>query len=113
MDLLTNLAELYLDAAPWLLLGLVAAGLLKAWIPEEASSRWLGDRGLWPLVKAALIGAPLPLCSCGVLPAAVGLRRGGASRGATVSFLIVTPETSPDSVLVSYLSAYGSGFKHP
>lgn len=102
MDFLTNLAELYLDAAPWLLLGLVVAGLLKAWIPEGALSRWVGGRGLWPLVKAALIGAPLPLCSCGVLPAAVGLHRGGASRGATVSFLIATPETGPDSVLISY-----------
>jgi uncharacterized membrane protein YraQ (UPF0718 family) len=102
MAFLTNLADLYLDAAPWLLLGLVAAGLLKAWIPQEALGRWLGGPGVWPLVKGALIGAPLPLCSCGVLPAAIGLRRGGASRGATVSFLIATPETGPDSVLVSY-----------
>jgi uncharacterized membrane protein YraQ (UPF0718 family) len=102
MAFLTHLMDLYLDAAPWLLLGLVAAGLLKAWIPEQSLSRWLSGRGWRPLVKAALLGAPLPLCSCGVLPAAIGLRRAGASRGATVAFLIATPETGPDSVLVSY-----------
>ena len=102
MTFLTHLIDLYLDAAPWLLLGLVAAGLLKAWLPAGALSRWLAGRGLWPVVRGALIGAPLPLCSCGVLPAAVGLRRGGASQGATVSFLVATPETGPDSVLVSY-----------
>jgi hypothetical protein len=55
------------------------------------------------VVRASLVGAPLPLCSCGVIPAAVGLRRGGASRGATVSFLISTPETGVDSVAVSYV----------
>lgn len=97
----TTLA-LYLDAAPWLLLGLVAAGLIKAWVPDALLARWLGGRGLWPVTKAALIGAPLPLCSCGVLPAALGLHRGGASRGATVSFLIATPETGADSIAVSY-----------
>ncbi len=97
-----NILAVYLDAAPWLLLGLLAAGLIKTWLPEELLSRWLGGRGLWPVTKAALIGAPLPLCSCGVLPAALGLHRGGASRSSTVSFLIATPETGADSIAVSY-----------
>jgi uncharacterized membrane protein YraQ (UPF0718 family) len=93
---------LSLDAAPWLLLGLVVAGLVKAWFPEDRLKMWLGGRGLRPIIMAALIGAPLPLCSCGVIPAAVALRRGGASREATVSFLVSTPETGVDSIAVSY-----------
>ncbi len=101
-EVLGNTLELYLDAAPWLLFGLIAAGLIKAWIPDELINRWLGGRGLWPITKAALIGTPLPLCSCGVLPAALGLHRGGASRGSTVSFLIATPETGADSIALSY-----------
>ena len=100
--LFSNLLRLYLEAAPWLLLGLAAAGVIKAWVPEGRVGRWLGGRGPWPVVKAALVGAPLPLCSCGVLPAALGLRRAGASRGATLSFLIATPETGLDSLAVSY-----------
>lgn len=100
--LLSNLLRLYLEAAPWLLLGLAAAGVIKAWVPEGRIGRWLGGQGPWPVVKAALVGAPLPLCSCGVLPAALGLRRAGASRGATLSFLIATPETGVDSLAVSY-----------
>jgi uncharacterized membrane protein YraQ (UPF0718 family) len=94
--------DLYLDAAPWLLLGLLAAGLVRAWVPQTAMERWLGGAGSGPILRAALVGAPLPLCSCGVLPAAVGLRRAGASRGATVSFLVATPETGVDSVAVTY-----------
>lgn len=100
--LLGNTVELFLDAAPWLLLGLAAAGLIKAWIPDALIARWLGGKGSWPVVKAAFIGAPLPLCSCGVLPAALALRRSGASKGATVSFLVATPETGVDSVAISY-----------
>jgi hypothetical protein len=64
--------------------------------------RWVGGHGLGAIFRAALFGAPLPLCSCGVLPAAIGLRRAGASKEATVSFLISTPETSVDSVAVTY-----------
>ncbi len=102
LELLRQTLHLYLDAAPWLLLGLVVAGLIKGWTAEARIGRWLGGSGLGPVVKAALIGAPLPLCSCGVLPAALGLRRAGASRGATVSFLIATPETGVDSIALSY-----------
>lgn len=99
---LTNLLHLTLEAAPWLLIGLLAAGLIKAWVPEALMSRWLGGRGPWPVAKAALVGAPLPLCSCGVVPAALGLRRAGASKGATAAFLVATPETGVDSVALSY-----------
>lgn len=102
MNLLKNLLELYLDAAPWLLLGLVMAGLLKAWLPQDLLRQKLGEGRFLPILKAALIGAPLPLCSCGVLPAAMGLRRAGASKSATVSFMISTPETGPDSIALTY-----------
>lgn len=92
----------YLDTAVWLIVGLISAGLVKAYIPADAMQRWLGGKGFAAVGRAALFGAPLPLCSCGVLPAALGLRRAGASKEATVSFLISTPETSIDSVAVTY-----------
>lgn len=102
MILLQNLLTLYLEAAPWLLLGLVLAGLLKAWLPEDLLRKKLGEGRYGPILKATLLGAPLPLCSCSVLPAAMGLRRSGASKSATVSFMISTPETGPDSIAVTY-----------
>jgi uncharacterized protein len=101
-DLINNIWAVLLDTAFWLLLGLLAAGLIKVFIPADAMKRWVGGRGFAAVARAALFGAPLPLCSCGVLPAAIGLRRAGASKEATVSFLISTPETSVDSVAVTY-----------
>jgi len=92
----------YLDTAFWLLFGLLVAGLIKGYVSEARMSRWLGGRGAGSVVRATMVGAPLPLCSCGVLPVALGLRRSGASKGATVSFLISTPETSVDSITVTY-----------
>ena len=86
----------------WLLLGLLAAGFIKSYIAEDTMRRWVGGKGFAAVSRAALFGAPLPLCSCGVLPAAIGLRRSGASKEATVSFLISTPETSVDSIAVTY-----------
>jgi len=102
LAILIAILDMYLDAAPWLVVGIVAAGLVHALMPDGLLGKWLGGNGAWSVIKAALVGAPLPLCSCGVLPAAVGLRKEGASKGATVSFLIATPETGPDSVAISY-----------
>lgn len=101
--LLKNFIDLFLDSAPWLLLGLILAGLLKVFVPMAWMQKQLGGHGFKTVVKAALLGAPLPLCSCGVIPAAVGLRRSGASKAATTSFLVSTPETGVDSIAVSYV----------
>ncbi|GGP68238.1 permease [Shewanella algicola] len=101
--LLTNFMHLFLESAPWLLLGLVLAGLLKVFVPMAWMHKQLGGHGMKTVVKAAMLGAPLPLCSCGVIPAAVGLRRAGASKAATTSFLVSTPETGVDSITVSYV----------
>ena len=101
-NLLNNIWLVFLDMAFWLLVGLLAAGAIKSFISGDTMRRWVGGRGLASILRAALFGAPLPLCSCGVLPAAIGLHRAGASKEATVSFLISTPETSVDSVAVTY-----------
>lgn len=99
--LVTNFLALSAEASPWLLLGLLIAGLMKSWVPTKILSKHLGE-GKLAIVKAAIIGAPLPLCSCGVIPVATELRRSGASASATSSFLVATPETGVDSVSVSY-----------
>ncbi len=101
--LFANFIDLFLDSAPWLLLGLFLAGMLKMFVPMAWMQKQLGGHGFKTTVKAAVLGAPLPLCSCGVIPAAVGLRRSGASKAATTSFLVSTPETGVDSVTVSYV----------
>lgn len=93
---------MFLDVSPFLLLGFAIAGLIKVFLPEDWVARRLGGRGPGPVLKASLLGVPLPLCSCGVIPAALGLRKQGASRGATLSFLVSTPETGVDSVAVTW-----------
>jgi uncharacterized membrane protein YraQ (UPF0718 family) len=101
-DFVQNLYQLWLEAAPWLLFGLVIAGLLDVILPQRLLSRWLGKPGFGSILKASLIGTPLPLCSCSVVPAALTLHRNGASKGATVSFLIATPENGADSIALSW-----------
>ncbi len=103
LEFFDHLLSLFLDTAVWLLLGLVLAAVLKGWIPPTTLvEKWLSGTGAGSVIRAALIGAPLPLCSCGVLPTAIALRRSGASKPATVSFLVATPETGVDSISVTY-----------
>ncbi len=98
----TAFVDLFVLSAPWLVFGFVMAAFIKAFFQTEAMHKHLGGTGPWATIKAALIGAPLPLCSCGVVPAALGLRSAGASKNATVSFLVATPETGVDSVSFTY-----------
>jgi uncharacterized membrane protein YraQ (UPF0718 family) len=97
-----ELWQLLCEMGPWLLLGFAVAGLLSVLIDPETIERHLGGRGLVPVLKAAGVGVPLPLCSCGVIPVAASLRQHGASRGATAAFLIATPQTGVDSIAVTY-----------
>lgn len=90
------------EAAPFVLFGFFAAGVLKALVPDDFVSRHLGSNGTRSVLKASLFGVPLPLCSCGVIPVAIGLRKQGASKGATASFLVSVPETGVDSIAISW-----------
>ena len=99
MAYLGALWSVTVELAPWLLLGAAASGLLHVTLPAGFIHRQL--RGPWGVLKAVLIGVPLPLCSCGVIPAGVGLKADGASDGAAVGFLIATPQTGVDSMLIS------------
>lgn len=90
------------ESSLFVLFGFFAAGLLKGFLPEGSVYRHLGGRGAGPVLRAALYGIPLPLCSCSVIPAAIELRRQGASRGATSAFLVSVPETGVDSIAITW-----------
>ena len=102
MNFLTIFWNLVIESAPWLLVGYLLAGIIKQVIPSSWVEKQLAEPGLISIVKGAFIGAPLPLCSCGVIPTALAIRKAGASKGATASFLVATPETGVDSISFSY-----------
>ncbi len=88
--------------SPYLLFGFLMAGVLSICFSPEWVERHLGSRGFGPVLKASLLGVPLPLCSCGVIPVSASIRRHGASRAATISFLLSTPQTGIDSIAVTW-----------
>lgn len=102
IEFFNSLWKLVLEMAPYLLLGFFIAGLLYAFIPQRMFAKHLKQPGFKSVLYSTLLGVPLPLCSCGVLPTTVSLRRSGASRGACTSFLISTPQTGVDSILATY-----------
>jgi uncharacterized membrane protein YraQ (UPF0718 family)/copper chaperone CopZ len=94
--------DLLARMAPYLILGVVVAGALHVILPTGTVSRLLGRPGVGSVFRAAAVGVPLPLCSCGVVPVAASLKKGGASGGSVVSFLVSTPTTGVDSILATY-----------
>lgn len=94
--------DLITGMTPYLLLGFFLAGLMHAFVPNTLYRRYVGGSTFRSVFNAAMLGIPLPLCSCGVIPTAMSLRKEGASKGATVSFLIATPQTGVDSIIATY-----------
>ncbi len=106
LDLLQRVAvETWLvtaQMAPYLLFGFIVAGFLSVFLDADWLERHLGGRGFVPVFNASLFGVPLPLCSCGVIPVAASLRQHGASRAATTAFLLSTPQTGVDSIMITW-----------
>lgn len=94
--------DLIHEMSPYLLLGFLIAGLMHAFVPGHLYSKYLSGRNVRSVLLATLFGIPLPLCSCGVIPTAMSLRREGASKGATTAFLIATPQTGIDSIIATF-----------
>ena len=90
------------EMAPYLLFGFLVAGILSVFISARVVERHLGRGGMGSVIKAALLGVPLPLCSCGVIPVSMSLYKHGAGKSSTISFLLSTPQTGVDSILVTY-----------
>lgn len=109
MELIHSLLFMLNEMSPYILLGFLIAGVMHAFIPQQTFSRHLAGTGWKAVIKSALIGIPLPLCSCGVLPTAIAMRRNGASRAASTSFLVATPQTGVDSIAATW-SLLGPAF---
>ncbi|MBT3424784.1 MAG: heavy metal-associated domain-containing protein [Bacteroidetes bacterium] len=103
--LIQYINELYIlskDMAPYLLFGFLFAGALHIYFKPERVRKYLGAKNFKSVIYASLLGVPLPLCSCGVIPTGISFHKNGSSKGAAVSFLISTPQTGVDSILVTY-----------
>jgi uncharacterized membrane protein YraQ (UPF0718 family)/copper chaperone CopZ len=102
INLLYTVKTTYLSIAPYLFIGLFFAGLLHIFFKKDFILKHLGKSNFLSVIKASILGVPLPLCSCGVIPTALYLRKKKASRGSTLSFLISTPQTGIDSIIATY-----------
>ncbi len=94
--------KLLLESSPYILFGILISGLFRVYLNPQIVARHMGRGRFLPVVKASFLGIPIPLCSCGVLPAAVTLNKQGANKGATTAFLISTPESGVDSIAITY-----------
>ena len=102
MDFLFKIWSLLIEISPFLLFGFLFSGILSVTLSVETVAKYLGGKGIKPVFFASLFGVPLPLCSCGVIPVTAYLRNHGASKRSASSFLISTPQTGIDSVMVTY-----------
>jgi len=99
---LEALWQLSVAMAPYILFGLLFAGVLHELVPDSIVTKHLGKDNISSVLKSTVFGIPLPVCSCGVIPLATSIKKSGASKGATLSFLISTPITGVDSIMATY-----------
>lgn len=102
MNFFHSLWAYLLVSAPYLMVGLTLAGLFHEFMPMDKVKKWLGGKSFLSVIRAGIVGIPLPLCSCSVIPTAVEIKKSGANNGATSAFLIATPESGVDSIALTY-----------
>lgn len=102
INIFNESTNLWMAMAPYLLLGMFFAGILHSFLGQDFIARHLGGGAFGSILKATVFGIPLPICSCGVIPVAASLKKEGASKSATLSFLVSTPTTGVDSILATY-----------
>lgn len=102
VQIVTTCWQLLREASIYVLFGLLVSGLLKVFLDPGMVARHLGRGRFSSVFKASVLGIPIPLCSCGVLPAALSLKKQGANNGATTAFMISTPESGVDSIAITY-----------
>ena len=102
LEFLQTIYYLFIDMSYYLFIGLIFVGLLHIYMSDEFVSKHLGANSLWSVIKASLFGVPLPLCSCGVIPTGLQLKKSGASNGSVISFLTSTPQTGIDSMIATF-----------
>jgi hypothetical protein len=101
-EILKESWHIYLDVAIYMLFGFFVAGILYVFFKPDKIKQYLGTGKIKPVILSALFGIPIPLCSCGVVPVATGLKKQGANSGAALSFMIATPESGVDSIAISW-----------
>ncbi len=101
-EILRESWHIYLDVAIYMLFGFFVAGILYVFFKADKIKQYLGTGKIRPVILSALFGIPIPLCSCGVVPVAAGLKKQGANNGAALSFMIATPESGVDSIAISW-----------
>ncbi|MGM0417612.1 MAG: SO_0444 family Cu/Zn efflux transporter [Thermodesulfobacteriota bacterium] len=101
-EIINSFVWFLMEASFFMLLGLFFAGILKAFLPDNLVQKHIGAGRKGGIFKASAFGVPVPLCSCGVVPAAAGIRKQGAGKGPVVSFLVSTPETGVDSIAITW-----------
>jgi uncharacterized membrane protein YraQ (UPF0718 family)/copper chaperone CopZ len=102
LEIFEHIYNIFIEISPFLLLGLFFVGLLHIFFSKEFIIKHIGKDNVGSIVKASVLGVPLPLCSCGVIPTAIYMAKNGASKGAVISFLISTPQTGIDSIMATY-----------
>lgn len=98
----SELWMILIESSLWLIVGFAIAGAVHALVPRAWMLKHLSGGGFWPIAKASMLGIPLPLCSCSVIPVAAGLRKQGASKGASAAFAISTPQTGEESIPITW-----------
>ncbi len=101
----TVFCGVFVQALPFLVLGVVVSGVIAAFVPADRLARWLPRRPAVAVAVAGVGGAALPGCECGSVPVARRLFGQGVSGAAALTFMLSAPAINP-VVLVATAVAF-------
>jgi uncharacterized membrane protein YraQ (UPF0718 family) len=98
---------IFIEAAPYLLLGTLASGLVEVFFSANELSRLLPRNRFLAVGLGGLFGLFFPVCECGSIPLARRLMKKGIPVPVGIAFLLAAPVINP-IVIASTFAAFGN-----
>jgi uncharacterized protein len=102
----TRFLGIFIEAAPFLLLGSLASGLIEAFVSRDDIARIMPKNPILATLVGTSMGFVFPVCECGVVPVVRRLYRKGMPISASIAFLVAAPVMNP-VVIASTYAAFG------
>lgn len=101
LSVVQSLGPLFVETAPSMVMGLLAAGIVQAFLPRKTVSWLQVNSSMQQAIRGVVWGMQSPACTCKTLPLAQRLLRSNAPVMAVVSFVVAMPGLGVDSVVLS------------
>ncbi len=103
-DLILIFTSIIYEALPFIVLGVVIAGLLEEFVPQQALARFIPRSRPLAIALGGILGIVFPMCECGIIVVMKRLLRKGLPLSVCVAYVLAGPVINVVVILSTYVA---------